>query len=91
MHDCRLLNVLWAHYFLIDSPECHILYDRFEKYYPTRFEIAFLGSHLAEQEDDGKLEELMEFAKTKNRKQLPALKVVILIARMTKLKFLGDD
>lgn len=87
----RPLNVLWAHYFLISSSESSKLYERFQQYFPKKFEIAFLGSYLAEEEDDAKLEELVEFAKTTGETHLPALKIVILAARKTKSRFLVND
>lgn len=80
----RPLNVLWAHYFLTDSPESNQLYDRFERDFPKKFEMAFLGSYLVELGDEDKLEELLEFIKTKNEKHLPVINIVTHVARMLK-------
>lgn len=81
---CGPLNVLWAHYFLINPPRSNRLYERLEEYYSTRFEMAFLASFLAGAEEDGKLEELQEFARANSEKHLPAINVVALVIRMTK-------
>lgn len=78
------MNILWAHYFLIDSPKSATLYDQFEQNYPKKFDVAFLGGFLAIVEDDDKLEELLQFARAKCEKQVAAINIVNLISRMTK-------
>lgn len=81
----RPLNVLWAHQFLNDSPESDVLYDRFERNYTTKFEMAFVARYLVEVADEKKLEQLLEFARDKNKEQLPAINIVALVTRMNKI------
>lgn len=65
---CRPLTVLWAHYFLIDSPENSKLYDRLEQDFPTKLQTAFdpLARYLIENKNEEKLQQLLEFLRTKN-------------------------
>lgn len=64
--SCRPLNILWAHYFLVDSPESSQLYDRIELGFPTQFRAEFLARYLTRTKNVEKLNELSEFAKDKN-------------------------
>lgn len=42
----RPLNVLWAYYFLIDSPESDKFYDVLEKDFPEKLRVSFLVNYL---------------------------------------------
>lgn len=79
----RPLNVLWAHYFLIDATKSSQMYDRIERDFPKKIEMAFLASYLVEIGREEKLEELLELAKTKNGKHLPAINIIALLTRVT--------
>lgn len=74
---CRPLTVLWAHYFLIDSPDNSKLYDRLEQDFPTKLQTAFLARHLIENKNEEKLQQLVKFLRTKNEIHLSVVNHLI--------------
>lgn len=72
------LNVLWAYHFMADSPENSKLYEQLEHDFPTEVKTSFLGRYLCEEKNTGKLQQLLEFLKTKNESNFAIVNSVIL-------------
>lgn len=81
---CGPLTVLWAHYFLIDAPKNSELFDRLEQEFPNKLRAAFLTSFLIENKNEEKLQQLLEFLKTKNEIHLSAANSMIILDHVEK-------
>lgn len=69
--------MLWAHSFLHDSNDSSELYDRLERDFPTRVYVSFVGRYILNEGNQEKLQQLLEFLRTKSEDQVASVKRVI--------------